>query len=261
MAEVGTQVYLGSVEIVSNALLLGNDNILINSFDSTPAPPAPPATIPQAGLQFWLDPTTYTTSGSKWLAKQGNATGSFTGNYIYSGSTFFNMNTASVCAFNTTSSLNYGTQPNTLFVVGRSSGSATDQHGRLIAGGNNWLMGTYGGGGGAGSTESQRAYYDGQFVINDTPYDTQWRVYTAVWQNASSASFFVNGQWVAESTAGGQYGFNGFAINNGLYQTGTAGGYGENTQADYGDIILYDRVLTKTEITEVYDAIKSKYGL
>jgi hypothetical protein len=259
MAEVGTQVYLGGVEIVSNALLLGNDNILINSFDSTPAPPAPPATIPQAGLQFWLDPTTYTTSGSKWLAKQGNATGSFTGSYIYSGSTFFNMNTASLCNFNTTSSLNYGflAQPNTLFVVGRSSGSVDDRHGRLIGGNNNWLMGTYGGGPGAGSP-LQRAYYDGTFVISDTPYDTLWRVYTAVWQNSSSASFFVNGQWVAESTAAGQYAFDNFSINNGAYQG--AGG-AEATAADYGDIILYDRVLTKAEITEVYDAIKSKYGL
>ena len=219
-------------------------------------PPTP--TIITASLQFWLDPTSYSGSGSKWLSTYGNATGSFTGSYIYSGSSFFNMNTASLCDFNTTASLNYSTQPNTLFVVGRSSGSATDRHGRLIGGVNNWLMGTYGGGPGAGDDEYQRAYYDGTFVILDTPYDTVWRVYTAVWQNASSASFFVNGQWVAESTSGGQYGFNQFSINNGQYQ-GLGGN--ETTAADYGDIILYNRVLTKAEITEVYDVIKSKYGL
>jgi hypothetical protein len=245
-------------------IFLGNQEIGLASLGSLPVAniqQVPPAQLPSQGLQFWLDPTVYTGSGSKWLSKVGNATGSFTGSYIYSGSTFFNMNVSSVCEFNTTSSLNYLAQPNTLFVVGRSSGSAADQHGRLISGKfNNWLMGTYGGSPGAGLTESQRAYYDGVFVILDTPFDNQWRVYTAVWQNSSSASFFVNGQWVAESTAASQYGFDGFSINNGTFQDGVDGG-AENTQADYGDIILYNRVLNKSEITEVYNVIKDKYGL
>jgi hypothetical protein len=256
MAEVGEQIYLGNVQITSDALVLGNNKVLVNSFTG------PLDTIPTASLQFWLDPTTYTTSGSKWLSKIGNATGSFTGSYIYSGSTFFNMNTSSVCEFNTTASLNYSSQPNTLFVVGRSSGSATDHHGRLLNSvNNNWLMGTYGGGGGAGTTEFQRSYYAGStFVINDTPYDTQWRVYTAVWQSATSASFFVNGQWVAESTAASMASFHGFSINNGIFQGGTVGA-AENTAADYGDIILYNRVLSKTEIAQIYDVIKPKYGL
>lgn len=255
MAEVGEQVYLGNVQIISNALLLGDNKVLINSFTG------PLDTIPTASLQFWLDPTTYT-SGNRWFSKIGNATGSFTGSFIYSGSTFFNMTTASVCEFNTTASLNYSSQPNTIFVVGRSSGSATDYHGRLLAGrNNNWLMGTYGGGGAAGTTENQRSYYaSSNFVINDTPYDTQWRVYTAVWQSSTSASFFVNGQWVAESTAASMQSFNLISINNGFFQNGTGGG-AENTQADYGDIILYNRVLSKTEIAQVYDVIKSKYGL
>jgi hypothetical protein len=255
MAEVGEQVYLGNVQITSDALLLGNNKVLVNSFTG------PLDTIPTASLQFWLDPTTYT-SGNRWFSKIGNATGSFTGSFIYSGSTFFNLTTASVCEFTTTSSLNYSSQPNTLFVVGRSSGSATDHHGRLLnAKNNNWLMGTYGGGGGAGATESQRAYYAvTNFIINDTSYDTDWRVYTAVWQSSTSASFFVNGEWVAESTTAGMQSFNLITINGGIFQGGTAGGQ-ENTQADYGDIILYNRVLSKTEINQVYGVIKSKYGL
>jgi hypothetical protein len=246
-------------------IFLGNQEIGLASLGSLPVTniqqvaPAP-VVLPSQGLQFWLDPTVYSGSGSRWLSKVGNATGSFTGSYIYSGSTFFNMNTASFCEFNTTSSLNYTSQPNTLFVVGRSSGSISDYHGRLIGGkANNWLMGTYGGGGGGGSIAYQRAYYDGTFVILDTAYDTQWRVYTAVWQNASSASFFVNGVKVAESTVASQYGFNGFSINNGTFQGSGAGA--EVTQADYGDIILYNRVLTSAEITEVYNGIKDKYGL
>jgi hypothetical protein len=247
-------------------IFLGNQQIGLASLGSLPVSNIQqvlqtPVQLPSAGLQFWLDPTTYTTSGSKWLSKVGNATGSFTGSYIHSGSTFFNMNTASICEFNTTSSLDYSSQPNTLFVVGRSSGSATDHHGRLIsAKGNNWLMGTYGGGSIAGLTEYQRAYYDGLFVIQDTAYDTQWRVYTAVWQNSSSASFFVNGVKVAQSTAGGQYGFDRPSINNGQFQSGNNFAQ-ENTQADYGDIILYNRVLTSAEITQVYNTIKDKYGL
>ena len=250
------QLFLGDRPILESYL---GDKFTEYNISSSIIVVPPTPTIITASLQFWLDPTSYSGSGSKWLSTYGNATGSFTGSYIYSGSTFFNMNTSSVCNFNTTASLDYSATQNTIFVVGRSSGSATDSHGRLLAGNNNWLMGTYGGsGGGAGLTEYQRAYYDGTFVIADTPYDTIWRVYTAVWQNSTSASFFVNGQWVAESTAASQYGFNGFSINNGAFQV-YAGG--EQTQADYGDIILYNRVLTSTEIAQVYDVIKSKYGL
>ena len=253
--EAGTQFYVGNQLV--NIPYLGNQPAAINPFSYIQ-----PDVIPQAGLQFWLDPTSYTSSGSNWLAKQGNATGSFTGSYIYSGSNFFNMNTASIMEFNLTSSLNYSTQPNTFFVVGRSSGSSALQHGRLIsAKDSNWLMGTYGGGFGAGD-ELQRAYYDNVFVIADTPYDTQWRVYTSIWQNDSSASFYVNGVWVATSTTAGQSGMNVPSINNGQYQ-GVTGGVGgnENTQADYGDIILYNRVLSDAEIAQVYNAIKGKYGL
>jgi len=260
MPEAGTQLYLGSTEINAAGLYFSDKLVSINPF-STPAA----ATIPTNGLQMLLDPTSYSGSGSKWLSTYGNATGSFTGSYIYSGSTFFNMNTGSVCEFNTTASLDYSAQPNTFFVVGRSSGSATDQHGRLIsAKANNWLVGTYGGGGGAGATEYQRAYDPGGASgFFDTSYDTQWRVYTGIWQNSASASLYVNGAFVTTllNPPSARVGFNGFSINNGGSQTGTAGGFSENTQADYGDIILYNRVLSDAEITTVYDVIKGKYGL
>jgi hypothetical protein len=250
-------------------IFLGNQQIGLASLGSSYVDniqhipfPTPPVPIPTNGLQFWLDPTSYSGSGSKWLSTYGNATGSFTGSYIYSGSTFFNMNTGSVCEFNTTSSLDYSTTQNTFFVVGRSSGSITDYHGRLIsAKNNNWLVGTYGGGGGAGGDEYQRAYDPGGAGgFFDTPFDTQWRVYTGIWQNTASASFYVNGVFVTTLTNTGRVGPNGFSINNGAAQLGTAGG-GENTQADYGDMIFYNRVLSDSEITQVYNAIKSKYGL
>ena len=260
MAESATQLYLGTILISGSNVYFGDKQVFINPF----TPKDPP--IPLNGLQMWLDPTSYSGSGSKWLSTYGNATGSFTGSYIYSGSNFFNMNTGSVCEFNTTASLDYQAQPLTFFIVGRSSGSASDYHGRLISSkNNNWSVGTYGGGGGAGATEYQIAYDPGGAPgggFLSTPYDTEWRVYTAIWQNSASASLYVNGAFVTTLTDPpyARIGFNGFSINNGQYQGGTAGGQ-ENTQADYGDIILYNRVLSDLEITEVYDQIKSKYGL
>jgi hypothetical protein len=250
MAEVGTQLYLGNTQINAAGLYFSDKLVSINPF----IPPIP-APIPTNGLQMWLDPTTYTTSGSVWLASYGNGTGSFTGSYAYSGSNFFNYPQATKVNFSTTSgSLNYSTTQNTIFVVGRASGSGgAGTVGRLLNGkSNNWLMGTYS----AGGNNYMRAYdpggVDGFF---DTTFDNAWRVHTGIWQNSLSASYYVNGAFVTTITApgfGGRVGPNGICIND-------IGG--ENGQGDLGDVIIYNRVLSDAEITEVYDVIKGKYGL
>ena len=201
---------------------------------------------------MWLDPTTYTTSGSVWLASYGNGTGSFTGSYAYSGSNFFNYPQDTKVNFSTTSgSLNYSTTQNTIFVVGRASGSGgAGTVGRLLNGkSNNWLMGT--------QTPNNMTAYDAGGVAGyfATPFDNAWRVHTGIWQNSLSASYYVNGVFVTtlvDPGFGGRVGPNGLCVND-------VGG--ENGQGDLGDIIIYNRILSDAEITTVYNVIKGKYGL
>jgi hypothetical protein len=240
-------IFLGNQQIGLASL----GSLYVANIQQVPAPP-PAVPIPTNGLQMWLDPTTYTTSGSVWLSSYGNGTGSFTGSYTYSGSNFFNYPQATKLNFSTTSgSLDYSTTQNTIFVVGRASGSgAPGTVGRILNGkSNNWLMGTYS----AGGTNYMRAYDPGGAGgFFDTSFDNAWRVHTGIWQNTASASYYVNGAFVTTLTNTGRVGPNGICIND-------IGG--ENGQGDLGDVILYNRVLSDSEITQVYNAIKSKYGL
>ena len=215
----------------------------------------PTATIPTDGLQMWLDPTTYTTSGSLWLASYGNGTASFTGSYTYTTPNSFNYPQATKVNLSTTSgTLNYTSSQNTIFVVGRASGSgAPGTVGRLLTGkNNNWLMGTYT----AGGNNYMRAYDPGGVGgFFSTAFDTAWRVHTGIWENSISASYYVNGAFVTtlvDPGFGGRVGPNGISIND----TGA-----ELGQGDLGDIIIYNRVLSPSEITIVYNTIKGKYGL
>jgi hypothetical protein len=76
-----------------------------------------------------------------------------------------------------------------------------------------------------------------------------------MWQNSTSASYYVNGAFVTTLTDpgyGGRVGPNIPCIND-------IGG--ENGQGDLGDIIIYNRILSDAEITTVYNVIKGKYGL
>lgn len=243
------QLFLGDKQISESYL---GDKFAEYNFNPTAGAAA---AIPTNGLQMWLDPTTYTTSGSVWLSSYGNGTGSFTGSYAYSGSNFFNYPQATKVNFSTTSgSLNYSATQNTIFVVGRASGSgAANTVGRLLTGkSNNWLMGTYS----AGGNNYMRAYDPGGVAgFFDTAFDNDWRVHTGIWQNSISASYYVNGVFVTtlvDPGYGGRIGPNGICIND-------IGG--ENGQGDLGDVIIYNRILTDAEITTVYNVIKSKYGL
>jgi hypothetical protein len=250
MEAVGTRVYLGNTEINATGLYFSDNLVAINPYIPPPPPP-----IPINGLEMWLDPTNYAGSGSLWLSYYGNGTGSFSGSYTYSGSNFFNYPQATKVNFtNASGDMNYSTIQNTIFVVGRASGSgAISTVGRLLtAKGNNWLLGTYS----AGGNNYMRAYDPGGVAgFFDTPFDNDWRVYTGIWQNSTSASFYVNGAFVTTLTDpgyGGRVGPNTPCINDSGAEAG---------QGDLGDVIIYNKVLSDAEITEVYDAIKGKYGL
>jgi hypothetical protein len=178
-----------------------------------------------------------------------------------------NFTTSSAMKIGGVASLDYKAEDFTIFVATRYSGSETDRHGRLLDGvSNNWLAPTYGGGGGSGDTEKSSAYYNtSTFIIESgSIYDTQWRISTIVRDKTNtSSSFYVNGGLAATGANNATtQGFNGLAINFGAFTNGTINpGTGEVTQGDVGDILLYNRVMNQSEITQVYNVLKVRYGL
>lgn len=260
MAVSATAIYLGNVNLGSTGLYLGNIPMAINPFEDRGVE------IPTNNLVFWLDPSTFVTGSSTWVSNLGlSFSGSFVGptpvkkpsDYV------LNFTTSSAMTFGGNASLNYTSSDFTIFVATRYSGSSTDRHGRLIDGvNNNWLMPTYGGDGGGGATEYWAAYYNTtSFVIlSGSIYDTQWRISTVVRDKTNLSSSFYSNAVLAASASNNatSEGFNGIRINaGGLTNPGT----GEVTQCDVGDIILYNRVLSQSEINTVYNAIKGRYGL
>lgn len=230
------------------------------------------APIPTNDLIMWLDSTTFTTGSSIWQSNLGlDYSGSFTGQTpvkkLTDNDGVINFTTSSAMRIGGTTTLDYQAEDFTIFVATRYSGSSTDRHGRLLDGvSNNWLAPTYGGNGGGGATEYWAAYYNtSAFVIlSGSIYDTEWRISTIVRDTTNtSSSFYTNGVLAATgATNSTTQGFNGLSINNGAFTDGTVSvGTGEVTQGDVGDIIVYNRVMNQSEITQVYNTLKGRYGL
>ena len=252
-------------------IFLGNKEIGLASLGSLPVADIQqlPIQIPSASLSAWFNAATYTLSGS-WLARQGNATASLAGSVPPSWKSdfggIFSYTTASNSTLtgplpdviNTLTGSNY-----TIFVVGRQSGSASDYHGRMLSAGQaNWLLGTYGGGGGAGATEFNNTFWpwkgvSGGFTIQSgSIFDTQWRVHTAL-KNSTIASYYLNGKFIAETTGidPAVDGPEDLGVNKNFLA------FNEFNQMDIGDIVVYNRALSPSEIETVYNVISFRFGL
>ena len=258
-------IYLGNKLVYGAAL--GNLPVsnIANVFVTTP-------TIPTDDLIFWLDGTSFTTGSPTWNSNYGLPySGSFTGATLVQKRSdnggVVNFTTSSAMRFGGPDSLDYQAEDFTIFVATRYSGSSTDRHGRLLNGvDNNWLAPTYGGGGGGGDTEYWSAYYNTSYFIDlsGTVYDTNWRIYSIVRDKTNtSSSIYINTERISAGTNNATTeGFDGLSINNGQFNDGTTNpGTGEVTQCDVGDVILYNRVFNQSEITQVYNALKDRYGL
>jgi hypothetical protein len=267
MAYLGTQIYLGDVLIEAKGLYLGEFEALLN--------PTSSGDIITNGLAAWFNASTYPNSGS-WNAYVGNATGSLSGTILptwnSSNGGVFNFTTASkalflsntTSEFNLTSSLNY-----TIFVVGRQSGSASDFHGRMLVSptgsngspnNNNWLLGTYGGGGTGGATKYNNALFPyngltGDFVITSgSIYDTDWRIHTEL-VNSNTAYYYLNGNFVTSSNSSPFTGPKDLSLNI------TYTFLNESNAMEIGDILVYTSSLSSIEIKAVSDIIGARYGL
>ena len=135
------------------------------------------------------------------------------------------------------------------FTVIGVSQRPTSNVGRLISGGaNNWLLGHWSG--------SSRQYFSMGWIEGPNGVnDNTTHIYCGTGNISSDTySFRDNNVEYTSNPTGGSAGPNGFVL--GKYHAGTEYGLGAITL-----ILVYNRVLTDAEITQNYNAQKSRFGL
>jgi hypothetical protein len=136
-------------------------------------------------------------------------------------------------------------------VMGAARYTGTSPHGRMInAVNNNWLLGHW--------TNSTENYYAEGTVygISAGPNDTNWRIYTGTGDiSGDSWGFYVNNSLIAQNNAGVQ-GPNGISIGAQTYISFT-----EPSTGQFSFVLVYNRVLTATEMTQNYNYFKGRFGL
>jgi len=201
--------------------------------------------IPTTGLIAHLDPANYT-SGTTFADVSGN-----NNDMTLAGSPTHNTTNGGTFSFTTSQSM---TTPNsgdmdreTLDYTVIYAAKTTDSNGARVlqSVGNNWLLGFWYG--------FFNSYYASGWVNRNSYKDTNWRIFSATRNHSADQDvFYSNGVSVVSNTSGSN-GFRGLSVNNGAYA--------ENSNCEVGILLVYDRVLTATEITQVYDIYKSRYGL
>jgi hypothetical protein len=137
---------------------------------------------------------------------------------------------------------------NTVMGAARYSGAT---RGRMINGStNNWLLGHW--------SNSVANYFAEGWVsaIGAGGTDTNWRVYVGNGNiGADSYSFYVNDTLSAGPNSAGAQGPNGISI--GRY----GGGASEHSTGEFAFVLVYNRVLTLQEMTQNFNAKKSRFGI
>jgi hypothetical protein len=124
--------------------------------------------------------------------------------------------------------------------------------GRMINGtGNNWLLGHW--------SNSTQKYYAQGWITNSSSNensDTNWRIYTG---NGSVSgdlySFYVNNTLIAGPSIEGSQGPSGITIGKIGYVSS------EYSTGEFSFILAYNRILTTDEMTQIYNAKKSRFNL
>jgi hypothetical protein len=114
---------------------------------------------------------------------------------------------------------------------------------------NNWLMGHW-------SSTTQNYFAAGWVTgVGSGTGDTNWRIYAATGDiSGDSYNFYVNGTLNAGPSNGGVVGPNGFAI-------GSYAGTSEFAAGHVGIFLVYNTILTATQIAQNFNALRGRYGI
>lgn len=145
------------------------------------------------------------------------------------------------------SDFNLSGSNNTVITFSRYS-NASNLGGRIVtAWQNNWLLGHH--------STSYGNYYAEGWVYNpaNTVNPTDWRMFTGTGNISSDSwSLYINDQLMATNNAGSQG-------PNGLYCGG--GPYSQYAEGEIGLILAYNRVLSTTEITQIFNSYRKRFSI
>lgn len=252
--------YIGNFHYYNKALsadeITQNYNALAPRY-VTPVPGAGIVSLPSGYLVTYLDaqPAVSNNGGGTWLDLSGN-----NNNVSWNSAPSFTASTTSYWTFN--GSNNYGTLPNIQFPVAQTLIMVlrtTNSSGRR----NPWNQ-AYGGYGTwtheQGQTMSQ---YFGNAGSNNSPYigtssastpqNNSWFMIAST-RSTSYQTWYLNGTQTGQTA--NPYG----VLNNDGNSILLGNGYAGYWQGDMALVIAYNRELSSTEIAQVYNSFKSRYG-
>jgi hypothetical protein len=249
MPLIGRNIFLGRNFIGQS--YLGKDMIEVSPYE---------VVIPSvvtSGLVLYLDSTntnSYPGSGTSWfnLVAGQPITASlvngvtFKDNYLQTNGTDQYI----TVPFN---SLDYRSSNSTVMCITRYAD--TSGNGRMLSSVNtttsNWLLGHY-------NNTTENYYANGTIQLNNGPNDTSWRVYAGTADIAGDKwSLYVNGVANTLDSTGGATGPYGFAVGCNYNPPATS----EFSSGSVAVVMLYNRLLSGTEILQNYNALRSKVGL
>jgi hypothetical protein len=252
---MGLQTYLGNDLINLNNTFLGTINVQYEQQNIEGFPVT-------NGLDVWFDAQSWSGTGNLNSKQGGNYTASLYNvvkDSAKGGIMTFQSSSVLQVSGSANSAIDYSAFASySVVLIAKNSGSSALFHGRILNGiTNNWLFGTYE----AGSTGYSEAWYNGNFVYNSAggSEDNAWRIYTGVQHSTLSSSMYVNNTYRGGLSNNSAYGFNGLAVNKGAFITAGNPASGEYTYVEIGQILIYNRPLTQTEIGQIYTYFSGSY--
>jgi hypothetical protein len=218
------------------------------------APPAPGPSVVTNGLIIYMDAT-----DAASYPGTGTSIFNLVAGQVYTGSLVnsptYKDNYIQLNGTNQYISIPFpGYTSGTATYMGATRYADTSGNGRMFSGGvsgNNWLLGHF--------QNSTLNYFAAGTItgIPGGPNDTNFRIYTGTSNTTTDRyDFYVNGVNSVTSSAAGSTGLN-TPLN--------VGRQGENnteySSGSFAFVLIYNRVLSPAEVTQNYDALKSKVGL
>jgi len=212
------------------------------------------------GLVLALDaanPKSYPGTGTTWIDMSGNGHNATLHSVTHSssnGGIFVISGTSSTFIDNNTIDLT--SSDFTVFCASRHTGSDDL---RLVGGrNNNFLVGHWNGYSEAFFAEGWVGGYSNN-ILSHTRNTTDWRVYHGCGNiSADSYDFYVNDRTRTTGSNAGSEGPDGLIIGKTLLYTG--GDY-ESGAGEVSFVYYYNRVLTKAETMQNFNAVRGRFGL
>jgi len=140
------------------------------------------------------------------------------------------------------------TLPYTILAVSRYNGLGSNRRGRTItSNSNNWLMNHWG--------TNKRTYFAEGWVSNGVAggYDNDWVIGIVTGTSGDYRCFFDGTTDSAAAPAAG-------TAAPGTIALGGWGAYQEPSNCDIGLFLVWNRVLTQTEISNAYNVVRQRFG-